>query len=139
VFEDHVAIEKPKEEIAMLRELACIIGALTLLWAVPTFAQAPGPNGGLVGGTGGHQTELVVSPTELTVYLLEDGKVHETKGANFRAVVQQAGKTTTINLVDQDGKRMVGKLAAPLQPGTIVVVTGKDHHGDRVNARYVIK
>jgi hypothetical protein len=123
----------------MLRKLVCIIGTLILLWTVPTFAQTTGPNGGLVGGAGSHQTELVVSPTELTIYLLEHGKVHETKGASFRAVVQQASKTTTINLVDQDGKRMVGKLDAPLQKGTIVVITGKDQHGDRVNARYVIK
>jgi hypothetical protein len=92
-----------------------------------------------VGGTGSHQVELVVSSTELTVYLLEHGKIHETKAASFRAVVQQGGKTTTINLVDQDGKRMVGKLDDPLQKGAIVVVAGKDHHGDRVNARFVIK
>ena len=123
----------------MLRNLACIVLTLTLLWASPTFAQGTGPNGGLVGGTGSHQTELVVSSTELTVYLLEHGKVHETKGASFRAVVQQGGKTTTINLIDQEGKCMIGKLTAPLEKGAIVVVTGKDHHGDRVNARYVIK
>ena len=33
---------------------------------------------------------------------------------------------------------MVGKLAAPLGKGAIVVLTGKDHHGDVVNARYVL-
>jgi hypothetical protein len=123
----------------MLRKLVYVIGSLILLWTVPTFAQTTGPNGGLVGGTGSHQVELVVSSTELTVYLLEHGKIHETKAASFRAVVQQGGKTTTINLVDQDGKRMVGKLDDPLQKGAIVVVAGKDHHGDRVNARFVIK
>ena len=92
---------------------AVIVGALALLCASPTFAQKTGPSGGLVGGTASHQTELVVSPTELTVYLLENGKAHETKGASFRAVVLQAGKTTTINLIDQEGKRMVGKIDAP--------------------------
>lgn len=119
--------------------LAIIVGALVLLCSSPTLAQKAGPNGGLLGGTGSHQTELVVSATELTVYLLENGKVHETKGASFRAVVLQGGKTTTINLLDQDGKRMVGKLDAPLEMGAIVVITGKDQHGDRVNARYVMK
>jgi hypothetical protein len=79
----------------MLRKLVYVIGSLILLWTVPTFAQTTGPNGGLVGGTGSHQVELVVSSTELTVYLLEHGKIHETKGASFRAVVQQGGKTTT--------------------------------------------
>ena len=123
----------------MLRKLAFIVGALVLLCGSPALAQKTGPNSGLVGGTGSHQTELVLSPTQLTVYLLEDGRVHETKGATFRAFVQQGGKTTTINLIDQDGKRLVGRLDAPVEKGAIVVITGKDQHGDRVNARYVIK
>jgi hypothetical protein len=124
----------------MLRRLTLAIGVVALLGAAPpALAQKTGPNGGLVSGTGGHQTELVVSPTELTVYLLEDGKPHESKGTTMRAVVQQDGKTSTINLVDQQGKRLVGKLAAPLAKGAIVVLTGKDHHGDQFNARYVIK
>ena len=53
--------------------------------------------------------------------------------------MQQGGKTKTINLADQQGKRLVGKLDAPLEKGAIVVLTGKDHHGDQFNARYVIK
>jgi hypothetical protein len=117
-----------------------MFGTLGLLAAAGhVLAQETGPNGGLVGGTGAHQTELVVSPSELTVYLLEGGKVHESKGATLRAVVQQGSKTKTINLVDQQGKRLVGKLEAPLETGAIVVVTGKDSHGDQFNARYVIK
>jgi hypothetical protein len=103
------------------------------------LAQATGPNGGLLGGSGVHRTELVVSSTELTVYLLEDGKPHETKGANARAVVQQDGKTTTLGLVDQGGMKLVAKLPSPLDKGAVVVVTGKDGHGDPFNARYAIK
>jgi hypothetical protein len=92
----------------------------------------------MVAGTGSHRTELVVSATELTVFLLHDGKAHETTGTTLRAVVQQGRKTTTIKLADQEGKRLVGKLSAPLAKGAIVVVAGKDDHGDPVNARYVI-
>jgi hypothetical protein len=121
----------------MLRRLAFITIMLGLL-AGPAVAQKTGANGGLVAGTGAHQTELVVSPTELTVYLLEDGKPHESKGTSLRAVVQEGGKNTTINFVDADGKRLVAKLAAPLGKGAIVVLTGKDHHGDQFNARYVL-
>jgi hypothetical protein len=106
--------------------------------AAPASAQKAGPNGGLVMGKGSHQTELLVSPTELTVYLLEDGKPHESAGASMRAVIQEAGKTTTIAFADQDGKRLVAKLAQPLGKGAIVVLTGKDHHGDQFSARYVI-
>lgn len=123
----------------MLRKLTFTIATLALLGAAsPAFAQKTGPNGGLVGGTGAHQTELVVSGSELTVYLLEDGKGHDAKGAKLRAVVQEGGKTTTVNFVDQNGKRLIAKLAVPLGKGAIVVLTGKDHHGDQFNARYVI-
>ena len=124
----------------MLRQLALIAASLALLGsAAPTLAQKAGPHGGLVAGTGSHQTELVVSPTELTVYLLEDGKPHETKGTSVRAVIQQSGKTATVNFVDQKGEKLVAKLPTPLDKGAIVVLTGKDHHGDQFNARYVIK
>jgi hypothetical protein len=47
-------------------------------------------------------------------------------------------KSYQINFVDADGKRLVAKLAAPLGKGAIVVLTGKDHHGDQFNARYVL-
>lgn len=124
----------------MLRQFACIGGVLALLsLAAPASAQKTGPNGGLVEGKGSHQTELVVSPTELVVYLLENGKAHESKGTTMRAVIQQSGKTSTVNFVDEKGVKLVAKLAAPLASGAIVVLTGKDHHGDQFNARYVIK
>ncbi len=122
----------------MQRKFTVIVAALMMAMAVPVLAQSKGPNGGLVAGTKGHQTELVVSPTELTVFLLEDGKPHEAKGTKMRAVIQQAGKTTTLNFVDQKGEKLVAKLPTPLEKGAIVVLTGKDHHGDQLNARYVI-
>jgi hypothetical protein len=123
----------------MMRRIAFSLLTVGFVAAAGTvLAQATGPNGGLLGGSGSHQTELVVNPTELTVYVLEDGKLHDTKGASFRAVVQQGGKTTTLNLT-ADGKKFVGKLPSPLDKGAVVVVTGKDSHGDHFNARYVIK
>ena len=125
----------------MTRKLTSMLAAVGLIAASAgsLLAQSAGPNGGLVQGSGGHQTELVISPTELTVYLLENGKPHESKGTNMRAVIQQSGKTATVNFVDQQGKKLVAKLPAPLDKGAIVVLSGKDHHGDQFNARYVIK
>ena len=123
----------------MTRKLGILVAGLaSLALAIPVLAQN-GPNGGLVAGTGHHKTELVVGQTELTVYLLEDGKPHESTGTDMRAVIQQSGKTTTITFKDQGGKRLVAKLPAPLDKGAIVVLSGKDHHGDRFNARYTIK
>ena len=124
----------------MTRKLALILATVGMLATTgQVLAQRTGPNGGMVTGKGSHQTELVVSPTVLTVYLLEDGKPHESKGASMRAVIQQSGKTTTISFADQNGEKLVAKLPAPLERGAVVVLTGKDHHGDQFNARYVIK
>jgi hypothetical protein len=123
----------------MLRKLAAAAAILALLGAgTAALAQTKGPNGGMVAGSGHHKAELVVTPMQLTIYLLDDGQAHGIKGTKLRAIVQQAGKSKTISLVDQGGKRLVGKLDAPLAKGAIVVVTGKDDHGDQLNARYVI-
>ena len=124
----------------MTRKLASMLAAVgsDRQRRVPAGAECR-PQRRARAGSGGHQTELVVSPTELTVYLLENGKPHDSKGTNMRAVIQQSGKTATVNFVDQQGKKLVAKLPAPLDKGAIVVLTGKDHHGDQFNARYVIK
>jgi maltose-binding protein MalE len=126
--------------MTMLRKSAFAAAAAILLaLAQPALSQKSGPNGGLLAGKEGHETELVVSPTELTVYVIDHGKIHETKGVKIKAVIQDAGKTTSVDLAPADAKRMVAKLAAPLGKGAIVVLTGKDEHGDVINARYVLK
>jgi maltose-binding protein MalE len=123
----------------MSRKCALAVFTALILAATPAaFAQKTGPNGGLLAGKEGHQTELVVSPTELVVYVIDHGKVHDSKGIKVRAVVQEAGKMATIDLVPADGKKLTGKLSAPLGKGAIVVLTGKDDHGDVISARYVI-
>ena len=115
-----------------------ILTALILAAAQPALAQKTGPNGGLLAGKEGHQTELVVSAGELTVYVLDHGKVHDTKGVKIRALIQDAGKTTKVDLAAVDGKKLTAKLPAPLGKGAIVVITGKDDHGDVISARYVL-
>jgi hypothetical protein len=112
---------------------------LMLLATTTAQAQKAGPHGGLLAGKGGHDIELVVAPAEITIYVVADGEAHSTKGLALRAIVQSAGKSATIELVDSGGEKLVGKLAAPLAKGDIVVVTGKDDHGDAVSARYSIK
>ena len=102
-------------------------------------AQSVGPNGGLLAGKAGHELELVASPTELTVYIIDNGKVHSTKGVSMRAVIQQGGKSATVSLSAADDKKLVGKLELPLATGAIVVLSGKDHHGDVLSARYTIR
>lgn len=116
---------------------------LTLMFTVmliPTaHAQKIGPNGGMLAGKGGHELELVVTPGALTVYIIDHGKVHSSKGVSLRAIIQQGGKSTSVSLVDVESTKLVGKLDAPVASGAIVVVTGKDDHGDVLTARYTIK
>ena len=123
----------------MVRKLTFTVAVLALLGvASPVLAQKAGPNGGMLAGKGDHQTELLVNASELTVYLLDGGKPHDTKGVSIKGVIQQGGKNTTISFAEQGGKRFVAKLPAPLGKGAIVVLTGKDDHGDAISARYVI-
>lgn len=112
--------------------------AVVLALGQPAIAQQRGPNGGLVAGKGEHMTELVVSPTEITVYILDNGKTHSTKGVTLRAVVQAEGKAANLNFTPVDDQKLVAKLPAPLGKGAIVVLTGKDDHGDAISARYVL-
>src|SRR4029450_8782048 len=122
----------------MLRTLAVLVlSALLRAAAQPALAQKTGPNGGLLAGKDGHQTELVVSPTELTVYILDHGKVHDTKGMKIRAVVQSAGKLTNIDLVHVAGNGRGGKLSAPAAKVAMIVITGKDDHGV-ISTRHVL-
>jgi hypothetical protein len=123
----------------MKRPIALLaVAALAIVTAVSAMAQtkAKGPNGGLVAGKGGHQTELVLSPAEVAVYILDHGKAHDPQGVKVKADIQDGGKTTSVDLAS-DGKKLVGKLAAPVGKGAVVVLTGKDDHGDVISARYV--
>lgn len=122
----------------MARKLTFTVAMLALLGIPPpVLAQTAGPNGGMLAGKRDHQTELVVSASELTVYLQDGGKPHDTKGVSIKGVIQQSGKNTSISFGEQGG-RFVAKLPAPLAKGAIVVLTDKDDHGDSISARYVI-
>ena len=118
--------------------ILALVSAVMLAAAQPALAQKTGPNGGLLAGKAGHETELIVSPTELAVFILDHGKVHATKSVKMKAVIQHEGKTVNVDLTDSGGKKMVGKLPAPLGKGAIVVLTGKDEHGDVISSRYVL-
>jgi hypothetical protein len=124
----------------MEKTMKFILALLFAILLIPSaYAQKTGPNGGLLGGKDGHELELVVTAKDLTVFIIDHGKVHSTKGVSLRAVIQQGGKSMTIPLVDVGGTKLTSELKAPLGPGAIVVITGKDDHGDVLSARYTIK
>ena len=101
-------------------------------------AQAPakGPNGGMVTVSDGHDVEMVSNGTELVIYLFEESKKPTTARAGARAVVQDAGKTTTVQLTPAAPNRLVGTLAAPLGTGARVVVSATLADGHKVQARF---
>ena len=113
--------------------------AALLTWVHPAAAQKVGPNGGMLAGKAGHETELIVGATELAVFIIDGGNIDSANGVKIKGVVQQGGKTTTVEFIAADDKKLVAKLAEPLAKGAIVVLTGKDHHGDAISARYVIQ
>ena len=117
--------------------LTSLFAIAFVMSAVPAMAQKAGPNGGLMAGKDGHETELIISPTVLTVFLHENGKPDEVKGAKFRAVIQEGGNNTTVDFA-VDGNKLVAKIAAPLGKGAVVVITGTDGDNHMISSRYVI-
>jgi len=118
-----------------------IILAMALAMTVAAgsaVAQRAGPNGGMVAGSADHQVELVVAPTEISVYLLDDGKVTPVQGASVRAVVQDAGRTINVALAANGPNRLTGRLEAPLAKGARIVISGRDGHNHSVSARFVV-
>lgn len=121
--------------------IACAM-SLVAASALPLTAHAQGvrkgPNGGMVGGSNGHEVELVISGAEASVYVLDDGKVVAVGKAQLRMVVQSGGKTTNPSLTLAEPNRLAAKFPEPLPKGSIVVITGRDDHGHTLTARFTI-
>ena len=106
--------------------------SLALLLTVAALSAAAqvsskGANGGDVVVMEGHPIEFVSRGLEITFYILsDDGKTPTpTKGAAARAVVQDAGKTTTVNLAPADPNKFVGQLQMPLGSKARVVFSAR--------------
>jgi hypothetical protein len=121
--------------------IAIATSAFTFM-TLPTGVRAQGaklgPNGGLIGGTGEHLVELVLSGAEVSVYLLDDGKVVPIGKSQLRMIVQRGGKSMTHALTLAAPNRLQAKLPEPLSKGSIVVITGRDDHGHSMSARFTI-
>ncbi|MFA5950205.1 MAG: hypothetical protein WC807_07970 [Hyphomicrobium sp.] len=101
--------------------------------------SAKGPNGGAVVDVAGHHVEFVPSPTEITFILTAEADAPiGSSGAKMKAIVQDAGKTTQIELTPVEPNKLVGKLAAPLTKGAKVVVTGALSDGHSLQAKFVM-
>ncbi len=100
--------------------------------------SAKGPNGGPVVDVAGHHVEFVPSAAEMTFYLTGDADAAiASAGAKVKAIVQDGGKTTQLDLGPVDPNKLVAKLATPLGSGAKVVVTGSLADGHSLQARFV--
>jgi hypothetical protein len=117
--------------------LALAIAASPL--AAAAHDMAKGPNGGRVVDSSGHHVELVVKGSELVLFLTEaDDKPLTSAGTkNARAIVQDSGKTATVQLQPAEPNKLVGPLAQPLGSGARVVVSATMADGHAVQARFV--
>jgi hypothetical protein len=115
---------------------------VSLLIAAMAFAAAAqttrkGGNGGDVVVVEGHPVEFVSKDLEITFYILdEDGQTPvATVGLTGRAVVQDAGKTTAVNLAAAEPNKLVGRLQMPLGSKARVVFSAKVA-GHNLQARF---
>ena len=117
--------------------LALAIAAMPL--TADAHEMAKGPNGGPLVDSAGHHVEMVARGTELVLFVTGEGDApHPSAGAkNARAIVQDGGKTATIQLQAADPNRLVGALPAPLGKGARVIVTATLADGHAVQARFV--
>jgi hypothetical protein len=105
-----------------------IVSLIFLVTAFAVWAQGTkGENGGEVVVMEGHPIEFVSKGQAITFYILEDdGKSPTpTKGFSGRAVIQDAGKTTAINLSPAEPNMFIGQLAVPLGSKARVVFSAK--------------
>jgi hypothetical protein len=96
-----------------------------------------GPNGGDVVVMENHPIEFVSKGQEITFYILdEDGQTPVmTAGSTGRAVIQDSGKTTAVNLSPAEPNRFVGQLQMPLGARARVVFSAKVA-GHNLQARF---
>ena len=83
-----------------------------------------------------HGIEMVLKDQEILFYMTVDGKPLDMTGAKFKAIVQTEAGTKIYNL-SSEGSTLKAKVEVSLSKGSKVVVTGKDSHGDVLQARFV--
>jgi hypothetical protein len=119
--------------------VAIAVAPLLALMASSATAETAkkGPNGGDVVVMENHPIEFVSKGPEITFYILdEDGQTPVmTAGLTGRAVIQDGGKTTAVNLSPAEPNRFVGQLQMPLGSRARVVFSAKVA-GHNLQARF---
>lgn len=97
-----------------------------------------GPNGGPVVDVAGHHVEMVAKGTEFVLYLTDaaDKPLSSAGTKAARAIVQDAGKTSTVGLSAIEPNKLVGTLAQPLGSGARIVISATLADGHALQARF---
>lgn len=83
-----------------------------------------------------HGVEMVLNGTALVFHMTEDHDPLEVTGSSFKAIIQAAGGTKIVEL-KAEGTTLSATLDAPLAKGAKIAVSGKDPHGEVIQARFV--
>jgi hypothetical protein len=117
-----------------------IASMLCLPLTSPCFAgdvSGKGPNGGKVADAANMHVEFLSKGADVFVYTYDhDNKAVPSAGMTGRAIVQEKGKTATVNLAPDETNRLSGRLEAPLGTGARVVISLTPKNGKPVQARY---
>lgn len=97
-----------------------------------------GPNSGPVVDVAGHHVEMVAKGTEFVLYLTDaaDKPLSSAGTKAARAIVQDAGKTSTVALSAIEPNKLVGTLAQPLGAGARIVISATLADGHALQARF---
>lgn len=126
----------------MPRSILSLIGFVALLAASAADAQQAklGPNGGQLAEQSGHFVEFTPANDRLVFHFLErDNKGSPMQGGSGRAIVQDGGKTLTVNLSVEAPNKLVGRLDAPLSADARIALSAKYPDGHAIQARFVNK
>ena len=115
--------------------------ALSLGLAAQALAHEAekGINGGALIDVEGHHIELVTAPDTLTFYLSDENEAPiAASGSTMKAIVQDAGKTTQLELLPAEPNKLTASTSAPLGSGAKVVITGSLPDGHKLQGRFVV-
>ncbi len=118
------------------------IAAALLLTSSAVMAHdlEKGPHGGAIVDVKGHHVEFISKDSEIIIYLTDDKDAPiSSKGAEGKAVIQDAGKSRTVGLTPAEPNLLTGKTDGPLNAGAKIVVSGKLADGHAILARFVAK
>src|SRR5829696_4374334 len=107
--------------------------------AVAGDVSGKGPNGGRMADATNLHVEFLTKGAEIFVYTYNhDNKPVASAGMAGRLIVQERGKTRTVDLSPSEPNQLTGKLDAPLETGARVIVSLTPKNGKPMQARYTV-